>query len=60
MSPKAKILASHMETLDLATITRPELRVYINNFGISDSQLLIPMDWEKLTFNLEYDDNGNR
>tara|TARA_R100000935_G_scaffold58628_1_gene96633 strand:- start:11577 stop:11726 length:150 start_codon:yes stop_codon:yes gene_type:complete len=49
-----------MKTLDLATITRPELRVYINNFGISDSQLLIPMDWEKLTFNLEYDDNGNR
>ena len=49
-----------METLDLATITAQELRMYTNNFGILDIQLLIPMDWEKLTFNLEYDDNGNR
>ncbi|MEG3657708.1 MBL fold metallo-hydrolase [Arenibacter palladensis] len=53
LAPKAKIIATHMETLDLATITRKELRVYANNYGISDSQLLIPLDGEKLTFNLE-------
>ncbi|MEN3324966.1 MBL fold metallo-hydrolase [Mariniflexile soesokkakense] len=50
-APYAQIVATHMESLDLATISRLHLRTFANQKGISDSQLLIPIDGEKMTFN---------
>jgi len=51
-APNVKVVATHMETLDLATITRKELRDFANDNGISDEQLIIPKDGEKIIYNL--------
>jgi L-ascorbate metabolism protein UlaG (beta-lactamase superfamily) len=49
-APKSFVVATHMEALDHATITRAELREYATLQGISLQQLLIPEDGETLLF----------
>ncbi len=46
--PGAKVIATHMEALDHATVTRAELRQQARQAGIDDEQLLIPADGETL------------
>jgi L-ascorbate metabolism protein UlaG (beta-lactamase superfamily) len=49
-APKAIVVASHMEALDHATISRSDLRTIADKEGINPSQLLIPFDGEILRF----------
>ncbi len=49
-APNAKVVATHMEALDLATVSRTDLRQYAENNGISETRLLIPEDGEELLF----------
>lgn len=49
-APKAKIVATHMEALDLATVSRKDLRIFAEQRGITDLQLFIPRDGEILDF----------
>ena len=49
-APYAKVVATHMEALDLATVGRTHLRKYANQKGVSASQLLIPVDGEEIAF----------
>jgi L-ascorbate metabolism protein UlaG (beta-lactamase superfamily) len=49
-APKSIVVATHMEALDHATVTRAELREYATNHGITLDQLLIPSDGETLSF----------
>lgn len=49
-APGSIIIATHMESLDHATITRQALRQYATAQGISSKQLLIPADGETLAF----------
>lgn len=48
-APDAKVIATHMEAVDHATITRADLRACANEAGIKTSQLLIPLDGEIIT-----------
>ena len=48
LAPGAKVIATHMEALDHATVTRAELRQQARQAGIDDEQLLIPADGETL------------
>ncbi|OOM72356.1 MBL fold metallo-hydrolase [Clostridium sp. BL-8] len=50
-APKAKIIASHMEAFNHWTLSREELRNFINEKGIS-SNVLIPDDGEEYVFAL--------
>lgn len=50
VAPKSIVVATHMEALDHATVTRKELRAYAEANGITAEQLLIPDDGEILTF----------
>jgi L-ascorbate metabolism protein UlaG (beta-lactamase superfamily) len=50
LAPQAIVIATHMEALDHAQVTRKELRCLAEKIGISAGQLLIPEDGEKLTF----------
>ena len=47
-APDAIIIATHMEALDHATITRQDLRRAAEEKGIAPSRLLIPADGEKV------------
>jgi L-ascorbate metabolism protein UlaG (beta-lactamase superfamily) len=49
-APNSIVIATHMEALDHATVTRQELRAYTEASGISPEQLLIPVDGEILFF----------
>ncbi len=48
LAPQAIVVATHMEALDHATITRQDLRQAANAAGIDLSRLLIPADGETL------------
>jgi hypothetical protein len=48
--PGGQVIATHMEALDHATVTRSELRRQARQAGISDAQLLIPADGELLNW----------
>lgn len=48
LAPDATVIATHMEALDHATVTREELRRHATAQGISPQQLLIPRDGEML------------
>ena len=45
MAPKAKIIASHMETVNHASLNRAELRAYLAMQGVGD-MVIIPEDGE--------------
>jgi L-ascorbate metabolism protein UlaG (beta-lactamase superfamily) len=47
-APGSTVIATHMEALDHATITREALRKYANNHGVGPEQLLIPLDGEEI------------
>lgn len=44
------VVATHMETLDHATVNRAELSTFAENHGISSNRLRIPVDGEILHF----------
>jgi hypothetical protein len=44
------VIATHMESLDHATISRSDLRQYAQAQGITPEQLRIPLDGETLVF----------
>lgn len=46
----SQIVATHMEALDHATVSREDLRRYADEHGISPQQLLIPADGEVIAF----------
>lgn len=48
-APNSTVIATHMESLDHATVNRVQLREYAQAQGISDDQLLIPDDGDVLT-----------
>ncbi|MBN8988816.1 MAG: MBL fold metallo-hydrolase [Rhizobiales bacterium] len=48
LAPNAVVIATHMESLDHATVTRDELRRYAQEQGITSRQLRIPGDGELL------------
>ncbi|MCP3939934.1 MAG: MBL fold metallo-hydrolase [Desulfobacteraceae bacterium] len=50
MAPQSIVIATHMEALDHATVTRKELREMAEKTGIKADQLLIPEDGEVLSF----------
>ncbi|MCP4722701.1 MAG: MBL fold metallo-hydrolase, partial [Desulfobacteraceae bacterium] len=50
LMPKAIVIATHMEALDHARVTRKDLRALAEKTGIKADQLLIPEDGEILTF----------
>ncbi len=50
LAPWAGVVATHMEALDHATISRPALRAEADAAGIDSDQLSIPADGETLTF----------
>jgi hypothetical protein len=47
-SPNAKIIASHMEAVNHWTLSRKELKSFINEKGISN--ILVPADGESYSF----------
>jgi L-ascorbate metabolism protein UlaG (beta-lactamase superfamily) len=49
-APNSKVIATHMEALDHATVTREALRKFAEANGIGPEKLLIPSDGEKITF----------
>ncbi len=49
-APEAVVVATHMEALDHATVSRADLRALAEKEGISAHQLLIPFDGETLNF----------
>jgi len=49
-APDSTIIATHMEALDHATISRAELRAAADAAGIPATRLLIPADGELLRF----------
>ena len=49
-APKAIVIATHMEAVDHATISRADLRTFAESSGISTNQLRIPADGEVLSF----------
>ena len=48
LAPEATIVATHMEALDHATVTRQDLRQTAEAGGLDPSRLLIPVDGETL------------
>ena len=48
LAPEATIVATHMEALDHATVTRQDLRQTAEAGGLGPSRLLIPVDGETL------------
>lgn len=48
-APNSTVVATHMEALDHATVTRQALRAYAEAQGIGSEQLLIPLDGETIT-----------
>lgn len=49
-APKAKVIAVHLESIDFCRVTRKSLREAANEQGVSATQLIIPLDGEKLVF----------
>lgn len=49
-APNSIVIATHMESIDHATISRMALRKHADENGIQDEKLLIPEDGEKLFF----------
>jgi L-ascorbate metabolism protein UlaG (beta-lactamase superfamily) len=49
-SPNSIIIATHMEAVDHATVSRNDLRDFAEKSGISTKQLYIPADGEVLSF----------
>jgi L-ascorbate metabolism protein UlaG (beta-lactamase superfamily) len=49
-APASSVVATHMESLDHATVSRAELRAAAEAAGVSPEQLLIPPDGGELTF----------
>lgn len=49
-APKAIVVATHMEALDHATITRSDLRAFAEKENIKPAQLIIPKDGERIPF----------
>lgn len=49
-APHSRIIATHMDSLDHATVTRDDLRQYAQAHGVGPEKLLIPLDGEKITF----------
>jgi L-ascorbate metabolism protein UlaG (beta-lactamase superfamily) len=49
-APGSKVIATHLDSLDHATISRETLRQYATASGIQPEQLLIPADGEELMF----------
>jgi L-ascorbate metabolism protein UlaG (beta-lactamase superfamily) len=49
-APQSKVIATHLDALDHATVTRQALRDYALAQGIGPERLLIPYDGEKLIF----------
>jgi hypothetical protein len=49
-APKSIVIATHMDALDHATVSRHALRQYAAANGIQPAQLLIPADGETLVF----------
>jgi hypothetical protein len=49
-APRSVVIATHMESLDHATISRSDLRQYAQAQGITPEQLRIPLDGETLVF----------
>jgi L-ascorbate metabolism protein UlaG (beta-lactamase superfamily) len=49
-APSAIVIATHMEALDHATISRAELRAAADAAGVPATRLLIPADGEELSF----------
>lgn len=50
LAPASTVIATHMDLLDHATVSRDELRRYSIEQGVSLQQLLIPRDGETLQF----------
>lgn len=50
LAPSSVIVATHMDSVDHATVSRASLREYAQKNGISDTQLLIPQDGETICF----------
>jgi len=48
LAPNATVIATHMDSLDHATVSRDELRRHAAEQGVSPQQLLIPLDGETL------------
>ena len=49
-APNSIVIATHMEALDHATVTRADLRKYADANGVAPEKLLIPADGEILIF----------
>jgi L-ascorbate metabolism protein UlaG (beta-lactamase superfamily) len=49
-APNSIIIATHMDSLDHATVTRADLRKFAEANGLGPEKLLIPFDGEKLNF----------
>lgn len=49
-APESIVVATHMDALDHATVSRTALRQYAAAHGVQPEQLLIPMDGETLVF----------
>jgi L-ascorbate metabolism protein UlaG (beta-lactamase superfamily) len=47
---RSTVIATHMDALDHATVSRADLRRYATAHGILPEQLLIPADGETLVF----------
>ncbi|GHO83166.1 MBL fold metallo-hydrolase [Dictyobacter formicarum] len=50
VAPESVVVATHMDSVDHATISRTDLRTFASKHGIHDTHLLIPQDGETLTF----------
>jgi hypothetical protein len=48
-APKSIVVATHLDALDYAPISRSALHQYADAHGIQPEQLLIPADGETLT-----------
>lgn len=48
LAPKSTVIATHMEALDHATVTRAELRSTAGAAGISETRLRIPADGDRI------------
>jgi L-ascorbate metabolism protein UlaG (beta-lactamase superfamily) len=50
--PDSIVIATHMDSVDHATVSRKMLREYARNSGIQDKQLFIPEDGESISVSL--------
>ena len=50
IAPHSTVIATHMDSLDHATVSRKDLREYAEANGIQPEQLRIPLDGERIMF----------